>query len=182
MTTNFYSLKISRKRTKGADVNISKLFVAIFLTLITHNAKAVDKGLGCGLGSEIAPDKTWVSATTQGFIDANLPVSFSITSGTSGCAEHSIVQKNKAAIHYAEANYKQLEIEISQGNGEYLIGFTQVLGCTEKANNKVSRTLQSHYEQLFPIEGNPLQMLRDIQTLIKSEPTLSSLCSVQFII
>ncbi len=163
-------------------MNFSKFFVAMFLTLIVQSVKAEDKGLGCGLGSEIAPDKTWVSATTQGAVDYFFPVSSSITSGTSGCADHSIVKKNKEAIHYAEANYKQLEIEISQGSGEYLVGFTQVLGCNNKVNMKVGKALQSHFEQLFPTQGNALQMLRDVQTLIKSEPTLSSSCSVQSVI
>lgn len=150
--------------------------------MIVQTVNAEDKGLGCGLGSEIASDKTWVSATTQGAVDYFFPVSFSMTSGTSGCAEHSIVKKNKEAIHYAEANYKILELEISKGNGEYLVGFAHVLGCNNNVDLKVNKTLQAHYEQLFPPEGNANQMLRDIQTLIRSEPALRLSCSVNFVI
>ena len=182
MTTDSYLLKMSLKSDEGINMNFSKIFATMVLTLIVQTVNAADKGLGCGLGSEIAPDKTWVSATTHLAVNYFVPVSSSITSGTSGCAEHSIVKKNKEAIHYAEANYKQLELEISQGNGEFLAGFTQVLGCSNQVNMKVGKALQAHYEQLFPTQGNALQMLRDVQTLIKSEPTLSSSCSVQFVI
>ena len=182
MTTYFYLPKLKHERSEGVMMNFSKFFAGIFLTVIVQSVNAEDKGLGCGLGSEIAPDKTWVSATTQGAVDYIFPVSYSITSGTSGCADHSIVRKNKEAIHYAEANYKQLELEISQGNGEYLVGFAQVLGCNNEANIRVNKTLQAHYEQLFPDEGNAGQMLRDTQTLIKSNPALSSSCSVNFVI
>jgi hypothetical protein len=170
------------KRYYEVKMNFAKLTAVALLTLTVQLAFSADKGLGCGLGSEIAPDKTWISATTQGSVDYFFPVSSSITSGTSGCADHSIVKKNKEAIHYAEANYQQLELEISQGKGEFLVGFTQVLGCNNKVNVKVNQALQAHYEQLFPEQGNAGQMLRDVQTLIKSEPALNSSCSVNFVI
>lgn len=160
-------------------------FVVLLLgsAVFSIGAHAEDKGLGCGLGSMIAPHKTWVSATTQGAIDYVLPPSFSITSGTMGCAKHSIVSKEKEAVYYAEANYDRLEAEVPTGRGEYVTGFASVLGCREDSQAEIVGALKLNYERLFPANGRDAdRMLRNVQELIRTEPKLRDLCSANFII
>lgn len=165
------------------SISTKTVFVLGLTLLSFQGAKAEDKGLGCGLGSMIAPKKSWMSATTQSVIDYTANPSFSVTSGTSGCAKHSIVKKDREAVYFAEANYAKLEIEIPRGQGEYLANFTKVLGCQPSSQAAVAQSMKNHYQQLFPADQSSAdQMLRNVQTLIKSEPQLKTACSADFII
>jgi hypothetical protein len=124
---------------------MSKVLVLLAgLLLFSAAAFASDSSSGCGLGWMILKKNSLVSsslrATTNGiFFNAT----FGMTSGTSGCAKHDIVQNEKKAIHFAEANFGKLMQEMSQGSGEYLTSFSAVLGC--KNNAGFSSAMQKNF-------------------------------------
>jgi hypothetical protein len=167
-----------------------KLFNGIALSTITalvlshaNIAKAEDKGLGCGLGRVVAPKSTWVSATTQFVVDQVLPVQTSaMTTGTSGCAAHSIVKIDKRALHYTDANYELIEMDMARGQGEYLSGLVAVLGCNSGVVPTVGMAIKGNYNQIIPkTERNPDQMLLNVQQIINSKPDLKSGCNSNLI-
>lgn len=88
---------------------------------------------GCGLGSIVMgpkPGFTQVfAATTNGCSGSQ---TFGITTGTSNCKDgpggEASAQERKV---FVEMNYAQLSKEASQGDGEMLEAFADILGCAE---------------------------------------------------
>jgi hypothetical protein len=153
---------------------MKQLLIGLALVTWTFSAMADDKSVGCGLGTMIAPKKTMVSAALRYVINTYTSATSAMTSGTSGCATHSIVKNEKRAIHFTEANYDALELEMAQGHGEFLNGMASVLGCEQ---GSFSKTTQSHFIQILPKNGkNPEMLLKNIQELIRTSPELAGTC------
>ncbi len=62
-----------------------------------------------------------------------LPNTFSMTSGTSGCEDHSLVKVDKLPLHFSEANYEMLLSDMSNGRGETVATLAGILGCEKTA-------------------------------------------------
>ena len=106
-----------------------KLFVGIIVLFLTFSAYAVDKSSGCGAGWYVTKRNSLVSSTIRGTTNAIFfNATLGMTSGTMNCAKHSIVKSEKRGIHYAEANFHQLMVDMSRGEGEFLEGFAHVVG------------------------------------------------------
>ncbi|OFZ83555.1 MAG: hypothetical protein A3K03_01550 [Bdellovibrionales bacterium RIFOXYD1_FULL_44_7] len=89
-----------------------------------------------------------------------------MTFGTSNCAKHSIVMKEKEAQYFAETNRDILEIEMAQGNGEYLNAFAQTMGCQKP---EFIRTVQQNYEKIFSHQGiSATEMLENVRKVSTS--------------
>jgi hypothetical protein len=88
---------------------------------------------GCGLGSIVIGPKPGFmqvfAATTNGSSGSQV---FGITTGTSNCKDgpggEASAQERKV---FVEMNYAQLSKEASQGDGEMLEAFADILGCAE---------------------------------------------------
>jgi len=110
-----------------------------------------DSSTGCGLGSMIWKQNSIVSAlfraTTNHSFSSQL---FGITTGTSGCSQHSIVKRDMYPVYYAEANMPELRYEMAMGQGEYLATFAQVLGCTPAAQAEFMVWAKQSYGSMFP--------------------------------
>ena len=77
-----------------------------------------------------------------------------------------IVKNDKKPIYYSEANYENLIAEMSIGQGEYLTGYAQILGCNDAES--FSKTLQNNFEEVG-LSATPSKLLRNVKTIIKSK-------------
>ncbi len=152
---------------------MKKIVVAVvFLSGLSAFAAGAgsDKSSGCGLGWEIAPQKSLISSYTRSITNASTSSTSGMTSGTSGCDRHSIVDNEKLDIHYAEVNFHSLMLEMAQGHGEYLNGFATVLGCSDANISQFSKMAQKHYKSLMPSQNaSPTQLVDGARRTMKQE-------------
>lgn len=127
-----------------------KKILALSAFLVAGSVYAADSSNGCGLGWRIAPKQSLLSSSTRSTTNAFLPNTFSMTFGTSGCAQHSIVKKDRAIEHFVEANFENLQIEMAQGQGESVATLGEIMGCD---SNFAART------QAAPIAQAPSDIL-----------------------
>ena len=141
------------------------LLVLPFLFFFSF-AYAADSSSGCGLGWSVFKENTLVSSslrmTTNGLF---FNQTFGMTSGTSNCARHSIVKNESKGIHFAEANFKQLAVEMAQGQGEYLQGFAVATGYIGDMA-LFGKLVQANYERILPdATTTPDQMYHNFSRL-----------------
>lgn len=118
----------------------------LFSSLFSIQLFAADGSSGCGAGWYIFKDNSLVSSALRGTTNALLLNTVGMTFGTSNCSRHNIVQKESEAVHFAEANYDTLMIEMSQGHGESLAGLATLVGCESAA---FAPAAKANYERLF---------------------------------
>lgn len=114
--------------------------LALVLGLLSVSAWAGDSSTGCGLGWQVAPKQSLVSATTRTITNATFSNQiFGTTSGTSGCAKHSIVKRFEESLHFANFNSDRLKIEMAQGQGEYVTAYAATFGCDSLGSTMFSQ-------------------------------------------
>src|SRR5689334_13977730 len=102
----------------------------VFLGLLAvGTAQAEDKSNGCGIGWQVTNRETLLGSSTRMTTNAFLPNTFSMTSGTSGCAKHPLAEKDTPAATFIVSNYDPLLLDMSTGRGEYLEGLARAMGC-----------------------------------------------------
>lgn len=143
------------------------LSLIISLLIFSTWAQAEDKSSGCGLGWKVVQKNSLLSSYTRSITNAVTSSTFAMTSGTSGCDQHSVVLNEKKELHYAESNFHSLMTEMAQGQGEYLKGFALVMGCDSSHVSDFSQAAQKNYNNIFPASGtNPAQLVNSMkQTL-----------------
>lgn len=148
----------------------------LILMALSFNLLARDKSDGCGLGWEIIEDHSFLGTSIRGTTNSVLSPTFSMTSGTSGCESHSIVKNEARGIHYAEANFANLMMEMSLGNGEFLAGFAQVVGCGE-VENTFEDVMQKNYLEIYSSANiTPVEMYNNVLRQIRKDTVLSGNC------
>ena len=152
-----------------------KFLLLATLVLLPTFAMA-DSSTGCGLGSMIWRKNSIVSAlfraTTNHSFSSQL---FGITTGTSGCSQHSIVKRDMYPVYYAEANLPELRYEMAQGQGEYVATFAEVLGCSPAAQVEFTAWAQSSYPKLFSnAKANSQDFLKGLGRELKQTSFASS--------
>jgi hypothetical protein len=151
-------------------------FALFFGSLAAH---AEDQSSGCGLGWQVSNKNSLLSSsirnTTNGIASNQ---TFGMTSGTSGCAKHSIVQNDKKGIHYAEANFQNLQVEMAEGHGEFVENFASVLGCSPASYGEFSNTMRAHYSEIFDESATPSKVLTRVKGAMQAEPGLVAGCKV----
>ncbi len=159
-----------------------KILLSILIFTVSLVAYAGDSSVGCGLGYQVARKNSLISATSRFVTHIILPNTFSMTSGTSGCSKHSIVLNEKIPVYYVEANFQNLQIEMALGQGEFLKGLAQSLGCQDQVIEQFSTTIQANYNLLFKDVKQPVQVLNRVKTLIKRQSSLNKGCQHQYLI
>jgi hypothetical protein len=153
---------------------IIALVMIMMVTTLTHSF-ADDQSSGCGLGWAVTKRKSILSSLVRAYTNATFSSTFGMTSGTSGCAEHSIVMKEKKAIHYTEANYHQLMQEMAEGQGEYVSTYAQVLGCSPRVQKAFTQSLKRHYGQIYTHDGvTPQEVYQNVKQQISHEAWATS--------
>ncbi len=134
------------------------------LVLGSAAAFAENDSDSCGLGWQVTKKKTFSATTTRGTTNSVVPPTFGMTSGTIGCAQHSLVKAEMKSLHFADANYENLMTEIAQGQGEYLTGFAATMGCSSA---EFSSALQSNFSEI--VEGKtPADLVKKAQAIASS--------------
>lgn len=159
-------------------IAVRGLFTAVFAVAFTAvGAYAEDQSSGCGLGWQVSRRNSLVSSFARSLTNATFSNTIGMTSGTSGCSRHMIVKNDKQDIHYAEANYNELMVEMAAGQGEYLQGFAAVLGCRPAAYKAFSGMTQSKYSEIFSAgQVGPDAMLKKVKHAIHGNAELASNC------
>ncbi|MFM8316658.1 MAG: DUF3015 family protein [Deltaproteobacteria bacterium] len=156
--------------------------VSIFVSSISLAAKSATLGLNdvgsdsCGLGWQITQKKSFAATTTRGTTNAFVPPSFGMTSGTLGCDKHSFVKNEEAGVMFALANQEPLSIEMARGEGEYVAGFAQALGCRDVSS--FGRMTQDKYTEIISENSSAIQMYKNIKQQIAQDSELSASCGV----
>lgn len=153
----------------GACIGLSMISSSIVL--------ADDNSSGCGLGWEVSKKQSILSSAVRSTTHAFLPNTFSMTFGTSGCSRHQIVKNDENAVVYAVNNYDSLVIDMAKGDGEYLAGFAQTLGCSKASASRFNSLAQSQVPQIMNIahqEG--VELYRAVRGQVMADPVLSQDC------
>lgn len=140
-------------------------------------AKADDTSSGCGLGWAVTKKVTLSGTTTRNTTHSTLPPTFGMTSGTSGCAQHSFAKKEQEAVLFAMANTDALSIEMAQGQGEYLQAFARTFGCKDNAGALFGEVVQKNYNAIFSEKNtNGVDVFRNTQSQIRKNTALAAQC------
>jgi hypothetical protein len=168
------------QRQIGVKMKGLLLSVIIFGAFgIGQMSHANDSSSGCGMGWMVFKKNSLVSSWFRAMTNATFSSTIGMTSGTSGCAQHSIVKNDSKGLHYTEANYHQLMVEMSAGDGEFLRTYSRVLGCPENSYGIFSKTLQSNYNEIFngSVEQTPRDVLNNVIHQLKAEKSGKISCS-----
>lgn len=123
-----------------------RIFTVCCLLTVGFSAIAADSSSGCGAGWYVFKENSLVSSSLRASTNATFLNTFGMTSGTSNCAQHSIVKADMRGIHYTEANFHNLIIEMASGKGEFLDGLAEVVGCTDKGFNS---SVKSNFVNIY---------------------------------
>lgn len=155
------------------------LMVLALLT-ISH-ARAADSSSGCGLGWMILKKNSLVSSFSRALTNYTFSSTLGMTSGTSGCTQHSIVKVDKKPMHYTESNHHALMAEMAAGKGEALETYAAVLGCSPQVRAKFSKTMQNSYGKIYDnVDINPMDVLKNVRAQIANDPVLSKNCTTTY--
>lgn len=147
--------------------------LALLFVFVGYTVHA-DKSNGCGLGWKVNGRTSLSGTTTRGTTNPYGVTSvFGTTFGTSGCEKHSIVKKDKRALHFAEANYNTLILEMASGSGEFLDGFAMTLGCNSQA---FGNAMQRNFSQIMSAGDSAAPLLNQVNAIIRLDSGLSSQC------
>lgn len=138
----------------------------IISALVLSFSSFADSSVGCGLGQLVFKKNSIVSAllraTTNGTFSSQL---FGITTGTSGCAKHSIVKNEMAPQYFAEANFEQLKLDLAKGEGSYLTAFLVTLDCEQTSHQGLSTLSQKNFGNLVE-QDTPQGVVKNVKSMI----------------
>lgn len=141
-------------------------------------ANAADSSSGCGLGWSVNGSTSFLGTTTRGTTHATVPPTFGMTSGTSGCAKHSIAKKDEEAATFAVSNFESLKVEMAEGRGETLQGFARTLGCVDSAFSAFSAMGQKNYGAIVSeSDVTGIEFFRNVRGQIQKDPALAISCN-----
>lgn len=153
--------------------------VAVGLLCSAPSAFAAGYGdAGCGFGSMIfgntpnAMGQTSAATTNQ----SSFTQASAITSGTSNCDTTGIVLAEKAPEVFVAKNYASLVKDMATGQGEHLVAFAGLLGCSVEASAQLVAFTHTHYSAVVSGDSEPAQTLAAIRAGIASDPSLAASC------
>ena len=156
---------------------ILKMIAFIFPLLIINLGHTRDKSSGCGPGWKVSKRMSITSSSVR-LSTNSFTTPYGMTSGTSGCKRHSIVQKESKQIHFVEENLDQLELEMSIGRGQFVEQLASLLGCENKVG-AFTKTMQKSYSELFQgTKTNPSHLLNSVKSKVMDSLELSKGCHI----
>jgi len=137
---------------------MKKVFVAILVvaSLViagTAFAGQATSNTGCGLGTMLFKNNADNSILLQAFqATTNYTAwnqTFGITTGTSECQQPKDFVSNEQATEFMVANMDNLARDISQGRGETLDAFAELLGVPSEKRPEFYASLQGGFARIF---------------------------------
>ena len=150
-------------------------FMMLAMASSTYGVAATKYGMsGCGLGSLIFQDQKGLvqifAATTN---DTYSNQTFGMSSGTSGCQQSN---RETAAI-YININQNSLLHDIAKGEGETLVGLSQLYGCSD--SKLLGSQLKSSLPLIIPASQVSAQDLgQKIEQVVKDNEVLKNQCKI----
>ncbi len=159
-------------------MRIILILAAIMMTSVS--VRADDSSSGCGVGWMVTKKNSLVSSFVRNLTNFTFSNTIAMTSGTSGCASHSIVKNDSLPQHFAESNHQQLMVEMAKGQGEYLQAFAWTLGCQSDSSYQLFQsTVRGNYEQIYNgSDVTPAEVLKNVRSQMKQNPALARSCNV----
>ena len=155
---------------------LKMLFVLSILLFLAMPGYARDTSSGCGIGWEVNDDHSFVGTSTRGTTHSTFNPSFSMTSGTSGCKRHSLVERDLRGIQYVAANFLSLMVDMSQGQGDSLSAFATLLGCNS-VQETFGQVMQDNLSEIYPVKAfTPEEMYWKVVRKIQGHDLLAQSC------
>lgn len=160
-------------------MNYNKLRMVLMAGALLALALPTHAGQRCGVGTMIfGKNSSMCSNYSEESFDALSMDSFSITTGTSGCSNSGIAGLKQEELLYANSNFEELMLEMSEGKGEVLKGFAAVLGCRGGAVPGFEQMTRARYGEIYrAVDTSPAQMLHNVKTQISADPELARGCA-----
>ena len=135
----------------------------------------------CGIGPKVLGGKGMLSQISVQFTNVTLLPSnaVSVTVGTSGCGYSDVVQADAPRLHYVRINFDNLAEDAAKGEGHYISGFAQLMGCSPNAETLLTNTVQENYAELFSDTSEQPKsdhFFFSIKEEIQNDPMLSKGC------
>lgn len=133
---------------------------------------------GCGLGWQVTKAYTTLASSTRSSVNATFSSTFGMTSGTSGCAKHSIVKQERLQRHFMEANQQRIRIDIALGGGEFAQGMVRTFGCSDTVSLVAVKSLQARYGEIYgdTAEVDVGLTIAKIRETLLTQPQIASQC------
>lgn len=131
--------------------------IVILMVLITMLAPAAAPAdnTGCGIGTMIFEGKdgliSQVLAVTTNGIFGNQ--TFGITSGTLNCEQPAKFAANEPLDRFVGDNMDQLAMDISRGEGDYLLTLAVLLDVPAEQRPEFYAKLQASFSSIYPDAG-----------------------------
>ncbi|MBC7533943.1 MAG: DUF3015 family protein [Oligoflexus sp.] len=156
-----------------------KLWHLAPLALLLSQGSAFGKNYGmagCGLGSLVVKSDDFVQILAATLNGTSGNQTFGISSGTSNC-----LPINKAAAleqqqHFVRENLENLRRDMVKGDGEYLKGYAEVLGCNAASYSSFKNVAKSEEAQIFKSPG-AIAVLEATKITLKKNAELQNACS-----
>ncbi len=157
---------------------ITQACMALFLAIGLPFQLFADSSVGCGLGQIVAKKNSLISATTRSITNATFSSQlFGITSGTSGCSQHSLVMIPQEAVQFATLHQDEIKRDTAQGEGESLAALAHGLGCNDQGYKNLTNQMQDKYDDLFDSKNSELNTLQKLQVSVLSQKEVYSHCN-----
>lgn len=156
------------------------VLIEVLLLLLPATAFAAGYGqAGCGLGSIVLGSEPGVkqvfAATTNGTFGSQ---TFGITSGTSNCGDHGLVNLSKEREVFAQQNYTSLVKEMAQGEGENLETLASLYQCPAGSHAEFAAMTQEKFDRLVVSNQTTSdQLLALIGEELALHPKLAGACN-----
>jgi hypothetical protein len=153
------------------------LFVAVCALSSTAHAERKYGLAGCGLGSVFFGKGGAQSsaATTNGLMYNQM---FGITSGTSNCVpsgKGSALDERDQEDFFV-TNFASLSKDVAKGEGETVVAFASILGCTPAVAPSVGTTLRDGYDSIFSQPG-AVAAFDAARDTLRADAALSAQCA-----
>lgn len=134
------------------------IVAALLASMVSHAADTLD---GCGLGWQVTDKKSYTATTTRATTNVVVPPTFGMTTGTMGCDKLEVGANEQKGMNYVATNFEVLKTELAMGQGEYVDGMIDAMGCSANAGAKV----QSQYKTVVAPAKNAVELYKGIRSV-----------------
>ena len=138
-----------------------------------------DTSDSCGMGWDIMDSPTLFGTSVRSTTNMILPPAFSMTSGTSGCAQHGFAKNEMEGVKFAVVNQDILTAELAEGQGEYVYGLAAAMGCDSAHYGEFGQMAQDAYGEIVTSEGtSAIDMYKNVKKQVQNNPALVTACNI----